>query len=155
MAYAEGLGEFRLREVAGTASNEARLNLAVGVEADSGADGVAIGFCADEVQADAAVSGLLVVAVEVGGAVVGSEEEIEIAVAIEIGNGEAATDFGLGEAATELVGDFHKFSVALIQKKLRCLSVADVAADVADGVVDMTVGYCEIEAAVEVGVEAG
>jgi len=33
--------------------------------------GVAIGFCADELDADAAISGELVVAIEIGGTVVG------------------------------------------------------------------------------------
>jgi len=60
-----------LGEVAGAAANEAGLDLGVGKEADGGADGIAIGFCADELEADAAISGELVVAIEIGGTVVG------------------------------------------------------------------------------------
>lgn len=140
-------------EVAGAAANLAGLNLAVGVQVDGGADGVAIGFCADEVEAEAAVSGELVVAIETGGAVVGGEEEIEIAVAVEIGDGETAAYLGLSEVAAELGGNFEKFCVALIEEELWGLSVADVAADVADSVVDVAVGHGEIEAAVEIGVK--
>jgi len=95
-----------LGEVAGTGADLAGLDLAVGVKVDVCADGVSIGFRADQMKADAAVSGLLIVAVEIGGTVIGGEEEIEIAVAIEIRDGEAAAYFGLGETAPELSGYF-------------------------------------------------
>src|SRR5258708_4514099 len=78
---------------------------------------------------------------------------MEIAVAVEVGDGETAADFGLSEAAAEFGGNFEKFGVALIQEELRGLGVAYIAADVANGVVNVAVGDCEIETAVEVGVE--
>ena len=58
-------------EVAGAAADLARLDLTVGVEANGGAYGIAVRFCADELEADAAVSGELIVAIEIGGTVVG------------------------------------------------------------------------------------
>src|SRR5258708_30751906 len=78
---------------------------------------------------------------------------MEIAVAVEVGDGEAAADFGLSEAAAKFGGNFEKFRVALIQEELRGLGVAYVASDVANGVVNVAVGDCEVEAAVEIGVE--
>ena len=62
---------------------------------DSGADRVAIRFRADQSNANASVSGELVVAIKIGGAVVGRDQQIEIAVAIKIAVSQAAPDFGL------------------------------------------------------------
>jgi len=70
-AYARRLWVIRIERGSWSRCDEAGLDLAVGEEAGGGADGVAIGFCADELDADAAISGELVVAIEIGGTVVG------------------------------------------------------------------------------------
>ena len=49
LAHAEGDGEFGLGKIAGAATHEARLDLAVGVETYGRTDGIAIGFCADQI----------------------------------------------------------------------------------------------------------
>ena len=104
-------------------------------------------------EANAAISGLLVVAVEIRGAVVGGHQYVEIAVAIEIGVAEAAADFWLDERFAGGCGHVLEFSLAVVEEKLRRLGVANVAADVADGVVDVAVGDDKIQGAVEVGIE--
>ncbi len=53
------------------------------------------------------------------------------------------------------LAELMKFPLAVIQEELRRLGVADVAADVADGFVDVAVGHDEIDRAIEVGIEKG
>ena len=48
-----------------------------------GADGVSIGFCTDQVKTNTAISGDVLVAVEICGAVVGGQQQIQVSVAIE------------------------------------------------------------------------
>src|SRR5271156_2226883 len=106
-------------------------------------------------EANAAISGLLVVAVEIRGAVVGGHQYVEIAVAVEIGVAEAAADFWLDKRFAGSCGHGLKFSLALSEETLRRWGVADVATDVADGVVDVAVGDDKVQGAVEVCVKKG
>ena len=86
------------------------------------------------------VAGELIVAIEKRGAVIGGDQQIDVAVAIKVAVTESAANFGLTEFPTDGGGDIAKFSVAIIEEKLRRLSVADVAANIADGFVDVTIG---------------
>ena len=61
--------------------------------------------------------------------------------------------FGVREAAADFRGDVVELCLPLIQEELWRLRVADVAADVAHGVVNVAVGDGKIQAAVEIGVE--
>ncbi len=96
--------------------------------------------------------GGLIVAEEHRRAVVGGHQQVDVAVAVEVAAGEAAADPRLRESAAHRGRHVAERAVALIQKQLRRLRVADVAADVADGVVDVAVGDDEIERAVEIEV---
>jgi hypothetical protein len=104
-------------------------------------------------ESDAAVFDGQIVAVEIRRAVIGGYQKIQVAIAVKIGVGQAAADFGAGEVSTQCDGDVVESSVAIIQEKLRRLGIADVAANVANSIVDVPVGNRKIEIAVEVGVE--
>ncbi len=97
-------------------------------------------FVPVEMEADTVVSGELVVAIEVCGPVVGGHAYVEIAVSIEVGVAEAAADLRLAECFAGGCSDVLKFSLPIIEKNLRWLRVADVAANVADSIVNVSVG---------------
>ena len=67
-------------------------------------DGIAIGLRPDQSNSNASVPGSLVGAVEVGRAVVGGHQQIEIAIAIEIAIGKPSSHLWLTEAAADLSG---------------------------------------------------
>ena len=106
-------------------------------------------------EPDAAVAGELIVAEERRGAVVRRHEQVDVAVAVEIAAREAASDLRLREIGARGGRDIAKRAVALVQEQVRRLRVADVAADVADGLVDVAVGDDEIEGAVQIDVGEG
>src|SRR5437899_1259734 len=74
---------------------------------------------------------------------------------IEIGVGKAAADFGTVEAFTGLCGDLTEGPLAAVEEELRRLGVSDIAANVANRFVDVSVGNREIQPAVEVDIEEG
>src|SRR5712664_2073340 len=106
-------------------------------------------------KANAAISGGVLVAIKISRTVVGGQQDVEIAVAVEVSVSQAAADFGLGEAATDVRRGVVEFSAALVQKKLRRLRVADVAVNVAHGLFDVPVGDEQVQSAVKVHVEEG
>ena len=115
--------------------------LSVVEEAHHRADRIAIRFRSHQAEPDASVARELIVAIEKCRAVVGGQQEVHVAVAIEVAVGQTAADLWLIEPAADFASHVAKFSVALIEKKLRRLRVADVAADVAHRFVDVTVGH--------------
>src|SRR5882762_170540 len=115
-------------------------------------DGVAIGLRPYQANPDAPVPGSLVGAVKIGWAVVGGDQQIEIAVAIEIAIGKPSSDLGLTEAAADFTGHVYERSLPAVQEKLRRLRVSD-AADIAHRVIDMPVYNRQIERAIQIGIE--
>ena len=95
-------------------------------DVDRRADRVAIRFRSDEMQTQRAISGRLIVAVKIRGAVIRRQQKISVAVVVEISVGEAAADFWCVESSADFARNVVKFSVAAVEKKLRRLRVADV-----------------------------
>src|SRR5262249_47864734 len=87
---------------------------------------------------------------KIGGPVISREEQVDVAVAVKVGDGQAATDFGLAEVGPNFLCHVAKLSVAQITKELRWLGVSDVAANVPDRFVDVPVGKRQIQITVEV-----
>ena len=77
---------------------------------------VAIRFCADQSKTNAAISAELVVPVKICRAVISGQQQIEIAVAIEVGIGESASNFRLIESAAYSAGDIAELPIATVQK---------------------------------------
>ena len=109
-AETESHRQFRLRKIAGAAADDPRLSLPVEENADGRADRIAIRFCALQIKSNAAGVRLLVVAVQIRRTVVRCQEDVEVAVAVEIAESEAATNFGRFETASNLAGDVAEFS---------------------------------------------
>ena len=80
-------------------------------------------------------------------------EQVEIAVAIEVAVGKTATDFGPVEVGAGLRGNVAEDPLAAVQKELWRLRVSDIAANVANSFVDVSVGDREVEPAIEIDVE--
>src|SRR5437588_10463925 len=99
------------------------------------------------------VSPQLVVAVEISWTVVGGQQKVKVSIAIEVGVRQPSANLRLIEGAAEIRSDVAKFSVGLIQKKLWRLGIADIAANIADGFVNVAVGDGEVEPAVQIGIE--
>src|SRR6266478_3839108 len=155
LAQPESQRRFRLRKIARPALHHARLRLPIVKNAHQRADSVAVRFRTDQMKANAAISSGVLVAIKISGAVVGGQQDVEIAVAIEVSVGQAAAYFGLREAATDIRSDVAEFPAAFVQKKLRRLRVADVAVNVAHGLFDVPVGDEQVQSAVKVHVEEG
>ena len=119
LGEAEGEDQFAGGEVAGAAAKHLCLGFTRGGEAHNSADAVAVGFCADQFDAQAAIrngGALSFVSKQVRGASVGGEEQVEAAVIIDIGVGGAASNAGRSESLPDGFGDFFKFSFANIAK---------------------------------------
>src|ERR1700722_1244199 len=99
------------------------------------------------------VSRQLVVAIKIGGTVVGGKQQIEISVTIEVGQREAAADFRLIESSAGFGGDPAKDASPPVQKKLRRLGIPDVAPNIAHGFINVAVRDCEVEPAIQVNVK--
>src|SRR3984957_2375365 len=74
LAEAESYGKFGLGEVARSTFDQTRLARARVLDVYLGADGVAIGLSADERETNTVISGELIIAIKIGGAVVGGHE---------------------------------------------------------------------------------
>ncbi len=95
----------------------------------------------------------VVVAIEVSGAVVGSDQQVQVAVAIEVAIRKATTDFGTVELSASLGRDLAENSLAAVEEQLRRLCVSDIAANVANRFVDVPIGNGEVEPSVEVDIK--
>ena len=96
-AHAERHRQFRLRQIARAALHSARLGRPVVEDADGRADRIAIGFGAGETEPQAPVPRRLIVAEQIRGPVVRRDQDVQIAVTIEVADGEPAPDLRLRE----------------------------------------------------------
>ena len=99
-------GVFDGREVALGREELAAAGHVAGLELDLGADGVAVGrlAVAGQVEADPVVLVAAVVAEEAGRAVVDRDDDVEVAVAVDIGVGRPAADDRPEQVGTGVLG---------------------------------------------------
>src|SRR5207247_9380073 len=113
-AEARGHREFGLSKIPRAATDHARLVKVSGENVYGRADGIAIGLRALQFEADAVVVGQLLVAKQDGRAVVGGQQNVQIAVAIEVAVSQPAADTGLVEASARFGGHVAEFSVPFV-----------------------------------------
>src|SRR5207247_9977475 len=94
-----------------------------------------------------------VVAEQVAGASVGSHENVEIAVIVEVAEGRAASDVGFGEGASCLRRNFAELLVPQIAEQVGRLSISDLALNFVDVVFHVSVRDEDVGQAVEVVIE--
>src|SRR5262250_2740409 len=83
---------------------------------------------------------------------IGRQQHIEIAVAIEVSISQSAADFGLGEVRARFESRIPKTPVAVIQEELRRLSIPYISMNVANGIVDVAVGENKVQRPIEIEV---
>jgi len=76
----------------------------------------AIGFGSGQMETQGAISGVQIIAEKVSGAVVGGEQKIHVAIAVEVSEGETATDTRRGKISAVAVYDILKFPIAEVQE---------------------------------------
>ena len=94
-----------------------------------------------------------IVAIQVRRALIGGDQQIHVAVAVEIAVSRAAGDLGRGESRARLGRDIVEPAVAVVQKQVRRLRVTDLAANVAHGLVDVPVDREQVEPSVQIDIE--
>src|SRR5271170_7983725 len=107
------------------------------------ANGIAIGLRPHQPDANALVPRRLIGAVEICRAIVGSDQQIEIAITVKVSVGKPATDLGLTKPASGRRRHIRKSSLPAIEKELRRLRIPNTV-DIADRVVDMPIYNCQI-----------
>ena len=81
----------------------------------------------------------LVVAVKMRRAVVGRDQDIQVAVIIEITERRAAPHFRRGEVRARLGRHVAEAGATAVQQQMRWLRVRDVGPQIVDGLVDMPI----------------
>src|SRR6266446_5706332 len=124
---------------------------------DPRANRVAVALGADQFQAEPVMVKLLIVAQEQRRAVDLGHDDVEVAVAIDVGEGGAAADDGFEDiAAAFLRGhrhETHALTGAAVPKKLRRLAIRLAGMDFLDFLFDVAVGRQDVEAAIQVVIE--
>src|SRR6185437_13151811 len=150
--YPESDRQLRLRKITGTALHHARLAASAGVDSHHRADGVAVRFCSHQAEADAAVAGQLVIPVKKRRTVVRGHQQVQVAIAVKISAGKTTPHFRPAKRSSQLCRHIMKAPLAVVQKQLRRLRVAHIAANIAHGLVNVPVGDNQVQGAVEVHV---
>ena len=93
-----------------------------------------------------------IIPVEEGRAAVGGDEDIQVAVVIEIRVGGGAPDLGVGKSAANLVGHVVENTRAIVEEQLRRLGVRGIGG-FQHHVVNVTVDHQQIEITIQIGVK--
>src|SRR6266851_5470037 len=120
---------------------------------DACADAAAIGFCADGFDFDPIVAGARIAAQKLGKIVDGVDDDVEIAVVVEVAEGAAARGDGRRDAGTGVVGNVVEAAVAEIFVKQLALRVAGFGLELLDLGIDVAVAEEDVRPAVVVHVK--
>src|SRR5229473_3114309 len=120
---------------------------------DACADAAAIGFCADGFDFDPIVAGARIAAQKLGKIVDGVDDDIEVAVIVEVAEGAAARGDRRGDARPGVVGNIIEAPVAQILVKQLALRVAGFGLELLDFRIDVAVANENVGPAVVVHVE--
>src|SRR5882762_868560 len=141
-ADAEVDAEIVLRKVAAAAADfvnlwmQALLDGKMSDAFDARADAAAIGFCADGFNFDPIVAGARVAAKELRVIVDGVDDDVEIAVVVEIAEGAAARGDGDGDARAGVIGNVAKVYIAQIFVEQLALRIAGLGFELLDFGID-------------------
>src|SRR5262249_23756916 len=149
LAQAEGQRQIALRRIARPAADRVALLAACALHPDCGPDAVAIGFAADGAYTDPVVAIAAIVAIEVRRALVGSHEQVQVAVVIDIGVSGPAGDNRPIERRAHRWRGILELALAEITEKQRRLPVLNLRLDLTDLLFDVAVGAEDVEIAVE------
>src|ERR1051325_7413998 len=103
-------------------------------------DRIAVGFCSLQFETDAVVPSQLIVAKENRRTIVGGQQDVQIAIAIEISVSQSAADARFLQPAPSISCHIMEFPAPQIHKEWRRLGVAHISANVPDGLIDVSIG---------------
>ena len=126
-----------------------------GCQVNHCADRVPVGFSADEPHPHRMYSWRDVVPVQTRRALIGRDQQIQVAVAVEVAISQAASHFGRGEATAGQGSHVPKDASPAVQKEVGRLGITGVAANLSDGLVNVTVDGHQVEPAVQIDVQEG
>src|ERR1700693_5895085 len=81
------------------------------------------------------------------------QQQIQVAVAVEISNGQSAPHFRLIESSSYFRGNITKFSLTQVLEELRRLRITNIPANVANCFVNVPISDRDIEEPVQVRIE--
>src|SRR5258708_1390618 len=152
----ESQNEFAGGKITGAAAEHLRLRFATCGQFDGCADAIAIGFCADQLDAQALVRGRIVlrfIPEQIYRAAVSGEQQVRPAIVVDIGIGGAAPHSGRSERLPERFRDFFEFALADIAEEMRRHGVFHIYLNALDVSIDVAVRYQNVWPAIEIVVE--
>src|ERR1017187_3228893 len=152
-AQAERQRQFALRAVTRSAADHVPLLAGRALDAHHGTYAVAVRPDPAQPHAQPVVAIAAVVAEKIGGAVVGGDQNVQVAVLVEIRVGGAARDQRPDEIGAHLGAHVVELVIAQIAKQQRRLAVTYARLHAPDLVFDVAVGGEDIRMAVQVVIE--
>src|SRR5450755_1897379 len=153
-AQPEGERQFALRQLARTGFHHAKKPLAfVGFYCHVCADAVTVRARAHSFHSEHVVLVAVVIAQQSSRPIVGGDEQIEVAVIVEVAVCRAAADDGPWQRRSELGRDFLKLFLAQIAEQMRRLSILEGGLHHADVIGNVAVDGEKIEQAVQIVVK--
>ena len=114
---------------------------------------IAIRFRPLQMQSKRAIPVGHIVAIKISRSLIRRDQQIEIAIAIEIAIRQRAPHLRRGKASAHLVRDIVKTPVAAVQEQMRRLRVTVIPGDIANRFVDVPVDRREIEMPIQIHIE--
>jgi len=158
-AEAEVDAQVVLGEIAAAAADFVDLRMGIffaggmGDAPEARADAAAIGFCADGFDFDPVVAGARIAAEELGEIVDSVDDDVEVAVIVEVAEGAAARGHGRGDAGAGVVGNVIEAAVAEIFVEQLALRIAGFGLELLDFGIDVAVADENVGPAVVVHVK--
>src|SRR5205085_6584308 len=87
------------------------------------------------------------------GTVIGGDQDVEIAIVVEIAECRATADLGLSKICTRLRRYIVKSGGPPVQKQMGRLLVTRVSPEIAHGVVDVAVHHQEVQQTIQIRIE--
>src|SRR5271170_4076514 len=115
------------------------------LDAHGCANRVAIGFGSNQAEANAVVAAELIITIKGSRTGIGCDQGVEVPVAVEVAVSQSASDLGTPKISAHLSRYIPKPILAGLKKKLWRLRVADVAANVAHRLVNMSIHREQVE----------
>src|ERR1700722_12554813 len=153
IAEAEAGAEVALRQVATAAGDFADLVYTTCGDFDSGAEGIAVGFCADQCEIHEMIFMECVVVQKSGWIAIVGDDHVDVAVVVEIGERDTAGGPRGKRVEAALRGDFGEFAAHLVMEQRVVLFVERAGGDLLDLGIDVAVADEYVEPTVVVVVE--
>src|ERR1700736_2911282 len=153
---AEGKRQLAGRKIAGSTADHLRLHLTRGCSSYHRSDAIAIGFIADEFNAQALVgfggAGSFVVK-KIYRTAIRGQQQVEASIVVKISVGSSTANTGRSKGGSGRFSNLHKISFAHVAKQMRRHGIFPVGLHALNTGVDVTVGDKNVGPAVEIKIK--